>query len=252
MVSIPRQPKKDYLSRIYGAGKLIGRELTKGSDALSPRRRMEKLGFGKTYAHFGRNVWSRPGQRVAQLLGLSKGSYWKRKTIQQEALNLDQKAESAQMRQIVEKEILAKGGELKKDPKIPKMWIDQIEKNLLAGGQFSGGKHVSKEKVGKIIRGISGIPGEVKEYLASSYEGLEQYDEPIERRGTSQGEMAQKFKELQSRGVLKESDVATGERTLGAQEFAPESTKEASPAPGSRWKISALTGWGRKSSGDNK
>lgn len=252
------QNKESYLGRMRRVGigigrfgKIVGGELMKGNDALSPRKRMEKLGFGKTYAHFGRNVWSRPGQRVAQLVGLSKGlSYWKKKQLEQEMKNLDQRPESSSRQQVVEEEILEAAEELKKDPKMPKMWVDKAVRNLLAAGRFSGGKRRSKREVGKIVR--ESIPGEAGRYAASVFEGKEQYKEISGFEQTTQGEVAEKLKELRSRGVLKESDVVAGEKSLGAQEFPLSGTKEVSVASRSRWKISSFTGWGKKPSGDNE
>lgn len=200
----------------------VGRELTKGSDAHSPRKRMEKFGFGKTYGQF-RNKWSRPGEEIAKLLRLSKGvPYWQKKTLEQEARNLDQKAESPKEQQIVDKELDMVAESLKKDPKVAAMWVDKVLANLRAGDRFAKEKRVSKGKVGEIVRGTSGIPREVKEYFASAFEGREQYQEKSEDKWTTQAEIAAKIQELKTRGVLKEGDVVEVEKKLGAEEFSAD------------------------------
>lgn len=237
---------------LQGVGR-VGKELSRGGPSVQSR--MKEAGFGKVYRHYGRERWSRPGQEIARLLGLSKTSKWQKETVQQEARNLDQKAESSKMSKIVEEEVRRKIEELRKDPKMAQMWMDKIERNLLANNRFSGGKHVPEEEVAKVIQGTTGIPNDVKHFLRASFAGLEQHQEEIADRGTTQEEWARKSKELLEKRVLNERDVGSTDKSLGAATFAQEGEAQ-KPIPKSRWNVSALTGWGRRqgnaTNSDNK
>ena len=222
---------------------------TLGNKGSSVEQRMREAGFGKVFRNYGVQRWSRPGQEIARLLGLSKTSEWQKKTVQQEARNLDQKAESSKMSKIVEEEVRGKIEELRKDPKMAQMWMDKIERNLLANNRFSGGKHVSKEDVAKVILGTAGIPNDVKHFLRASFAGLEQYQEKVGDRGTTQEEWARKSKELAEKRVLQERDVEATDRSLGASTFAQEGEAQ-KPIPKSRWNVSALTRWRKRPNND--
>jgi len=218
----------------------VGKDFKNASDANSPRSKMKRLGFPHTYRHY-RRKWSLTGEEVAKLVGLSKMSHWKRETAKQVARNADQKGESSKEQQIVDKELEIVAKKLGKDPKVAQMWVDKVMETLRAGDRFTKGKRVSKEKVGKIVRGTPGLPGEVREYFATVFEGQEQYQEKAEDKGTTQGEIATRIKDLQERGVLKKSDVAEVQKKLGIQEFPSDDTKKSSePAPRSTWKISPI------------
>ena len=221
----------------------VGKELSRGGPSVQSR--MKEAGFGEVYRHWGIERWSRPGYEIARLLGLSKTSEWQKKTVQQEARNLDQKAESSRMSKIVEEEVRGKIEELRKDPKMAQMWLDKIERNLLANNRFAGGRHISEKDVAKVIQGTTGIPNDVKHFLRASFAGLEQYQEKVGDRGTTQEEWARKSRELTERGVLKERDIGATDKSLGAVSFAQEGETQ-KPIPKSRWNISALTGWGRR------
>lgn len=251
MPNSPKQPKRNYLDTMHrvirGIG-VVGKELSQKGPTVESR--MKEAGFKKIYHHYGVQRWSRPGQEVARLLGLSKMSDWERRTIQQDAKNLDQKPESAQRRQIVLEEVQETMVELRKDPKMAPFWVDRLEKNLLANNRFSGGKHVSKEDVSRVVMMTSGIPNEVKHYLRARFEGLEQYEEQINERGTTQAEIAGKLKALQGKRVLDKREVEAADRSLGVRSLESEEEKIASGSVHkSRWNISALTGWGRRSQG---
>ena len=255
MASSPRQPKRSYLDTVHrvmrGIG-AVGKEVTRGGP--SPKEQMSKK-YGKYYQGFQGKLWMR-GKKGEGLVGVAK--YLSKSERQLAALKIRNRARGAQFQPgrygLRQEDVLQKA--------YPQ-WVEVLGKqkaDMLLNSQglhssysqYSGGREVRVEKGEEMLMRAAGLSKEDKYLAREIYRGAAPVsfkETTSHRREFTQEENVEIAEEIGKEFGAQAKDRY--EKSWGVEKLSGSGVQEKpSPQP-SRWKISALSGWGRRSSGGN-